>query len=626
MNRVTSLITLIVALMSGAAVLAAPLPNAPWYAVVWERTSDTLHWINAAGEQLSIARPKVQVEVTDVRRIQVHMSPNGRTLVVTSPIQQGGYGIAFYDLESGQFTNLFTTTADEEPSRVGGAQFTESGSHYATALRSANGDWRIVVLTANGSESAQLTRTSPNLPDNFITDPTWWARIGDFNVDEGLGQVVVRLQLVTEPSTQFITFPSFTWYPFMNTPIAPDGLAFNPYTGFDVLPTTGEVVFPWFDKGGQSPQIATDANLIATQANVQSGAMMVFDAGNGRVNSAKWLRNGDWIGYRLEDGVFAEHIVVSDRNGGGANPLGPNFNRVYTTPDGFVAKDPTAQQLVHVTDLNYEARTSTPGSMIFQANGPFEVIYTTPAGAVFSLPSVDTPVVANDLGVQAPQAECPGAPAPRLSVGAGARVTFTDGTPLNVRQQPGGALVTTLQEGTLVAVIDGPQCLNGYRWWNLRMNDGVTGWSAEGDSEDYYLEPIMVTDLTISAATPVPPRAIETPLIVSVIPTATPARVITSVICSNSPAARVSVGSNAWVANINGTLAVYQNVDSATPLANIAPGTIMSVIGGPACRTSNNQRMWQVNVTINGQPATGWVTEGSGSNYAITPNPPRANN
>jgi hypothetical protein len=36
----------------------------------------------------------------------------------------------------------------------------------------------------------------------------------------------------------------------------------------------------------------------------------------------------------------------------------------------------------------------------------------------------------------------------------------------------------------------GPWCADEYRWWQLELDDGMMGWSAEGDTENYFLEPV----------------------------------------------------------------------------------------------------------------------------------------
>jgi hypothetical protein len=80
----------------------------------------------------------------------------------------------------------------------------------------------------------------------------------------------------------------------------------------------------------------------------------------------------------------------------------------------------------------------------------------------------------------------------RLEVGVRARVTFTDGTPSRLREAPGldEAEIAQMAEGTEFSVVGGPWCADEYRWWQLELDDGMIGWSAEGDTESYFLEPV----------------------------------------------------------------------------------------------------------------------------------------
>src|SRR5690606_1774009 len=110
------------------------LPAAPWYAVTWEEATDTLHWINASGEQASIARPKLDGQVSQTQT-RLHISPNGRTLVVISPLLNGREAIGFYDFQTGQFAQIHETQPNEVFLPAGRQPFTETSGHFAIPLR-----------------------------------------------------------------------------------------------------------------------------------------------------------------------------------------------------------------------------------------------------------------------------------------------------------------------------------------------------------------------------------------------------------------------------------------------------------------------------------------------------------
>lgn len=88
--------------------------------------------------------------------------------------------------------------------------------------------------------------------------------------------------------------------------------------------------------------------------------------------------------------------------------------------------------------------------------------------------------------------QCLGAPESRVGIGDVAVVTFEDPRPLNVRLEPnlGAQVITQADPGATFQIIDGPFCEGGYLWWNIRLDDGITGWAAEGSSEVYFFEPL----------------------------------------------------------------------------------------------------------------------------------------
>lgn len=95
----------------------------------------------------------------------------------------------------------------------------------------------------------------------------------------------------------------------------------------------------------------------------------------------------------------------------------------------------------------------------------------------------------------AAQDPCEGLVTPRLAVGGSARVISSFGVSLKDAPRTGAAgarEVAQLPPGTTVSVMDGHRCNLGYVWWQVLLDDGRTGWAAEGDSADYYLEPVTL--------------------------------------------------------------------------------------------------------------------------------------
>ncbi len=88
--------------------------------------------------------------------------------------------------------------------------------------------------------------------------------------------------------------------------------------------------------------------------------------------------------------------------------------------------------------------------------------------------------------------ECLGAPDPQVKVGDVVIVTREDARPLNVRAEPdlAATVITQALPDETLQVIGGPFCEGGYLWWNVRLNNDLTGWAAEGDPSHYYFEPL----------------------------------------------------------------------------------------------------------------------------------------
>ena len=80
---------------------------------------------------------------------------------------------------------------------------------------------------------------------------------------------------------------------------------------------------------------------------------------------------------------------------------------------------------------------------------------------------------------------------PRLLLNGGGRVSFTDGQPLNVRDDLGvdAAVIGQIPEGGDFVVTFGPSCLDGINWWAIEASDDLVGWVAEGVDDVYFIEP-----------------------------------------------------------------------------------------------------------------------------------------
>jgi hypothetical protein len=79
----------------------------------------------------------------------------------------------------------------------------------------------------------------------------------------------------------------------------------------------------------------------------------------------------------------------------------------------------------------------------------------------------------------------------QLLVGAWAQVA--PGDPNRVRSAPSKSaeVIGQLYPGTPSLIVDGPVCADGLVYWQVENSTipGGSGWTAEGDGKDYWLEP-----------------------------------------------------------------------------------------------------------------------------------------
>lgn len=90
---------------------------------------------------------------------------------------------------------------------------------------------------------------------------------------------------------------------------------------------------------------------------------------------------------------------------------------------------------------------------------------------------------------------CTNTPLPRLMVGNQAQVIVQgegeDGR-LRVRENPGldHIMVAEMVTDEVFSVIDGPECVDGYYWWQVTTRLGMVGWSAESVAGTYFVAPL----------------------------------------------------------------------------------------------------------------------------------------
>ncbi len=588
----------------------AALPLSDWYAVAYVPADDSLHWITAAGEQVSIQRP-VWTDENPAVQPRLHITPDGRTLIQLVEAMSGRQQIAFYDLESGTLLSSHEAQQGERFIFSNDNPSSMFSSRFAIGLSAPDvSQWRIIAFdTTTGAAIEQLTIQESGL---LLPGNSFFPYVVHYELDEALAQLVVNFQMRNAVGEAY----AYEWRPETNDNSVVTGpYGFSPLDGYDIEALTGVAVF-------------SENNQ--TLKSVINGAMTEIINEPGQISQPTWLNQSQWIAYQYQDGVFAPHwrLGVAQANTS-IVPLGPNLDAIYGTPDGFLARDAQSNSLMHSTALPVEGHQAQIGNTIFTPGSDFEVIYVTAWGASFDLDSVfyENGINDNDLDVAAP--DCIDAPPRRLEIGMRARVTFTDGSSLRVRTAPDGGIIRELPEGTAFDIIGGSECSSGYYWWQIQLDDNTVGWSAEGIGDSYFIEqvleiapPPVVPSATPELVGPPVPTATQGPIVVgppiiAAQPTATPQILIFVPQCNASPATRLSVGDQAHT-DTTGTLAMRVNISDPTPTYQVPDNVSVLVLDGPQC-SANGQRMWRVRANVNNQTVEGWVAEGWQNTYYLVP-------
>lgn len=192
---------------------------------------------------------------------------------------------------------------------------------------------------------------------------------------------------------------------------------------------------------------------------------------------------------------------------------------------------------------------------------------------------------------------CAGALPMRLAVEASGYVTFNLGLSMRASASQTSGQLATLQFGEEFRVIAGPECEGGLNWWQVQLNDGSTGWLAEGNNY-YFLAPINLERAQVGVI------AQECPL---------------------APPTQLAIGTNAVVDQVpSGRLTYWRSEDTRFTVGFLSRGDELYVLGGPRCGGDDlNVLRWYVRASSGEwQGHEGWVSEAiTGERWLIPASP-----
>jgi hypothetical protein len=185
-----------------------------------------------------------------------------------------------------------------------------------------------------------------------------------------------------------------------------------------------------------------------------------------------------------------------------------------------------------------------------------------------------------------------GAMPSRLVIGQEGRVVGT--VPNNLRAEPfaSGQYLGEVPAQAIFLVLDGPRCSNDGAWWYVNYN-GTAGWTLEGQSGEYYLEPLS---LVTGQATLAPLSPASTPIVCN---PELPSRLVVGLLGRVTPGIPNNIRANAG--------------SSAQLLGEIPAGGVFRVLAGPSCAAG--VAWWQVDFS----GLVGWTGEGADGDYWLEP-------
>ena len=461
--------------------------NSPWWAWTYALELDTMYLINATqGEVAALPRPHLPDEITGLTP-KLAISRDGRILIVANALRSGVNGLGFYAFETGNFIQTYPVRPGEDVflgfgydnSNVSGTPFITSVDDRFIAIGFANTDfsnpsWRIVVFDLNTGEALyQLEHSNPQiaaLGAEYGNLGIVFPRIVYFGDDE------IHFQLIRFGAGAEPTYPAIAWQPNRN--VVTQSRYVQRYLDILPLEEPSEVTAYVQDSIPTSTDGLFPANntIGIVGSDFEAALEPLYTEDLAAFSQPQWAADGDVILFRK---LTPSGLQWQQLQAGTLALLPEDVEAVYGHAQGYLMRTAAGE----VQNVNMQNQNTIP---IWQAPQGIQsmILWATPLYTETRLDQVFIPL--NLTGI----VHCPNTQISEVAIGFEAVSQVS----LRMRDVPGGEYVTTLNEGTAFLIISGPQCQGTYTWWQVRLENGQTGWAAEADADLYFMTPLESTD------------------------------------------------------------------------------------------------------------------------------------
>jgi hypothetical protein len=363
--------------------------------------------------------------------------------------------------------------------------FNETSTALAFSYSLSEQGWEVKVFNLAAAAGIPTLRHDNSAVQVARIDSRFTLPVVQRFVGTDVALTVIRL--ATEGSDRY---PNYIWN-ITSGQITP-GSAY-PSLGIDTLATTGETISAASDSRfptcGEPCSMFIVSNVLNVYDPSRNALFPFFNTADLSLFSPVFIQNGERIlvtgSGRGEGGENKAAVIERNGNLVGYMPSGMAVGNAIGWQDGFLYMPPVVNPTGSPTLVVVNTRNGLERGTIAWQGDPgaqqLHLIYTPG-----NQPGTGPFAAWRQLAPTSVQANPPSNPNPpastgTLTVGRAATVNTTQGDKLNVRSGPGRtfSIVTKLDAGTRVTLLEGPRSADGLTWWRIRTPSGAEGWVIE---------------------------------------------------------------------------------------------------------------------------------------------------